>query len=534
MEDSDIFEALEREASEGDAAASVRLAAVKAVAGDWDYAVRCLEAADADAALHLQSVMRENEERRVRAESRRPPARLDKRDAEDRHRERAAAKAAGAEDWELDLVFGAGDADEWEHERVSALAGDAGAALSVSRRLKGQGDLKGAEEVLRSALRNGGQDQWPHRGEAMIGLAALLQDKGELESGLWFRKAASEGSDEAAELAAQWCLTNGLREEGEFRFEVLVKRGQAEMRSAVSYLDSEWKTYRYRWTETDVAMGAWCRAMRREMLHTAAIGNTQEAGLLLSAVSESRDWSPQPEDIVVNALQELVLPPLRDELVRSFWRSAVWGEEPPQAPPRTPREAGFALLDWLTRTLLPAVLDAAGRPDSADLVAALSPIEDRISAEDALSMLRELRANPWENIDVPERPGDWPHRMLRWARADSAVSRSLLSDLAFQSEDSPHSDHVFRLMSGRLLWVRMAHSTGLDAEAWVRLWDESSRVYFTAMRWAAGRVAGVVYDHDPDSMIDPQLAIEAAMSEMKSTLQASLRSRFLLESSGPE
>jgi hypothetical protein len=54
------------------------------------------------------------------------------------------------------------------------------------------------------------------------------------------------------------------------------------------------------------------------------------------------------------------------------------------------------------------------------------------------------------------------------------------------------------------------------------------------MRWAAGRVAGVVYDRDPDSMIDPQLAIEAAMSEMKSTLQASLRSRFLLESPGPE
>jgi hypothetical protein len=79
----------------------------------------------------------------------------------------------------------------------------------------------------------------------------------------------------------------------------------------------------------------------------------------------------------------------------------------------------------------------------------------------------------------------------------------------------------------------MTHSTGPDAEAWISLWDESSRLYFTAMRWAAGRVAGLVYDRDPDSMIDPQLAIEAAMSEMKSTLQASLRSRFLLESPGP-
>ena len=74
------------EASAGDAAASVRLAAVKAVAGDWDHAVRCLETANAEAAFHLQSVLSENEERRVRAESKRPPVRLDRTDAEVRHR----------------------------------------------------------------------------------------------------------------------------------------------------------------------------------------------------------------------------------------------------------------------------------------------------------------------------------------------------------------------------------------------------------------------------------------------------------------
>lgn len=500
-----MFEALAREASAGDPAASVRLAAVKAMAGDWDQAVRWLETADTGAAVHLQSVLRKHEERRVLEAE------------EDRARVRAAsAKDRGA-------------------DRAAAQAGDANAALSVSLRLQGQGDLVGAEEVLRSTLRHGGKDQWPYRGEAMILLATLLQDKDDLEAGAWLRLAASEGSDDAAELAARWCLTNGLGEEGEFRFEVLVQRGQTRMRPTASYLDSEWKTYRHHWTETHAGMWAWCRAMRRQMLHTAAAGNTQEAGLLLSAVSESRGWSPQPEDIVVNALQEQFLAPLGDELVRSIWRPAAWGEDPPPAPPWTPREVGFAVLDWLTRTLLPAVLDAAGRADSADLVAVVSPIVDQISAERASSTLKKLNTDPWQGLNVPEPAGGWEEglkRRARWARAEGIVSRSILSDFGFGIDDGPHADDVFRVMSGRLLWVRMAHSTGPDAEAWISLWDESSRLYFTAMRWAAGRVAGLVYDRDPDSMIDPQLAIEAALSDMTSTLQASLRSRFLLESFG--
>lgn len=183
------------------------------------------------------------------------------------------------------------------------------------------------------------------------------------------------------------------------------------------------------------------------------------------------------------------------------------------------------------------MLDTVGREDSADFVAALSPITDQISAESASSTLRKLNADPWQDLNVPESAGGWEEglkRRSRWARADRIVSRSILSDFGFGMDDGPHSDGVFRVMSGRLFWVRMAHSTGPDAEAWIRLWDESSRLYFTAMHWAAGQVADVVYDRDPDSMIDPQLAIEAALSDMKSTLQASLRARFLLKSSGPE
>lgn len=283
-----------------DRLASARLAVSKALAGEWDQAVHCLESANAEAAFHLQSALQEKE-RQGRAEFPRSPARPEKRNVEDRHRECAEAKASGQTDWELDLLFGAGVREDWERDLLSAQDGDTHAALLMSLRLQGLGDTSGAEKLLRSALENGGQSQWPYRGQSMIRLAEMLQDKSDPEAGVWLRKAASEGSDEAAELAAQWCLTNGLVEEGEFRFEVLVQRGREKMRSAVAYLDSEWKTYRHQWTETNANMWAWCRAMRREMLHAAASGNINEAGLLLCAVSESRDWSPEPEDIIVGA-----------------------------------------------------------------------------------------------------------------------------------------------------------------------------------------------------------------------------------------
>lgn len=214
-----------------------------------------------------------------------------------------------------------------------------------------------------------------------------------------------------------------------------------------------------------------------------------------------------------------------------FGDRPLGGGEAPATQLLVPGEMGFAVLDWVTRTLLPAVMDAAGRADTAGRVAGLSPVVDRISADAALSMLRTLNADPWEDVSVPAPAGGWEEqlkRTVRWGRADRIVSRSILSDLGFDIDDGPDSRHVFRVMSGRLLWVRLAHSAGPGAMDWVSLWDESSRIYFSAFRLASGRVATAVYGRDPDSMIDPQLAIEAAFSDMRSTLQSGLRARFLL------
>lgn len=501
-----MTELLEREASAGDKVASIRLAAFKALASDWEHAALLLEAVDPRAASHLRSVMHENAERSAR-DSRRLPARSEQKDDE-----------------------------AWETEQASALAGDARAAMSVSFRLQGLGNLEGAEEVLRSTLRQGRQDQWPYRTEAMMRLAGLLRDKGDLEAGEWLRTAAAEGSDEASELAAQWCLENGLAEEGEFRFEVLAQRGRAEMRSAVSYLDSEWKIYRHQWTETIAGMWVWCRAMRRQMLRAAGAGDTQQAMLFLCAVSEARGWSPQPEDIVVNALLEQVKRPLNEAWVGAFWRAEAWSDEVPASRLLDPKELAFGVVDWVTRTLLPAVLDTAGRADSAELLAGMCPVTDRLSAEAASSVLGRLHADPWEDVQFPQATGEWDKqlkRMARWRRADDIAARSLLADLGLDPQR--HSGDVFRLLSGKLIWSQMAHATGTEAAAWIYLWDKCSRIYVTAMRWASGHVAEVIYGRDPVSMIDPELAIEAALSETISTLKAGQRARFLVpKSSVPE
>jgi hypothetical protein len=198
--------------------------------------------------------------------------------------------------------------------------------------------------------------------------------------------------------------------------------------------------------------------------------------------------------------------------------------------PLTPKETGFSVLDWVTRTLLPAVMDAAGKADIASLIAELPTVEDRKSIETASSVLGHLHADPWEDVSVPRPSNDIDkelRRIIRWSKADRKAAQSLLSSLGLEIAPEPDSGRVIRLMSGQPLWVRMAHAAGEDAQAWVQLWDVCSRAYFTAMRWATGQTAELIYGHDPDSMIDPELALGAALREMTSTLKAGHRARFL-------